>query len=110
MSDKYRKVDYYKCEECGKAYDHPSLAENCWFTDKMLAALEQAENHIELSRSKMFEEIKERVSEGEYDLKRYKVTSHFGESTKVLAMSEQEALDKAAVNRPEVVEEIERKT
>lgn len=36
MSDRYRKVDAYKCEECGDLYDHPSLAEKCSKQDQML--------------------------------------------------------------------------
>jgi len=67
MSDKYRTVEQYECAECGKVWDHPSLAENCWFTDRMLDALEEAENHIKLSRSEMLDRIEQAVERGEYD-------------------------------------------
>ena len=71
MSDKYKKVEQYKCKECGNVYDHPSLAENCWFTDRMVDALKKAENHIKLSRHQMLEEIEQAVEDGHFDEKRF---------------------------------------
>lgn len=72
MSDKYRKVEQYKCAECGEVHDHPSLAESCWFKDRMLDALEEADNHIKLSRSQMLEQIEQAVERGEFDDERFK--------------------------------------
>lgn len=69
---KYRKVEQYKCIECGKVHDHPSLAESCWYRDKMEDALEEAANHIKLSRGQMLEEIERMVEEGEFDDERFK--------------------------------------
>lgn len=109
MSDKYRKVEQYKCLECGKVHGHPSLAESCWFTDRMLAALEDADNHVKLSRSEMLKDVEKKVEEGGYDYeprKKYRVWSHFGgDPVVVKARSPEEAIEKAPLNRPERVEE-----
>lgn len=70
MSDKWKKVEQYECTHCGKVYDHPSLAENCWWTDRFQEALEDADNHIKLSRNQLLERVEEAVERGEYEYNR----------------------------------------
>lgn len=71
MSDKYRTVEHYKCRECGRVHDHPSLAESCWYRDKMEDALEEASNHPKLARDDMLDAIEMMVYNGEFDDERF---------------------------------------
>lgn len=72
MPDKYRKVEQYKCLECGRVHDHPSLAESCWYRDRMEDALEEAANHRKLARGEMLDRIEAMVEAGELDDERFK--------------------------------------
>lgn len=72
MSDKYQTVEYYRCKECGRVHEHPSLAESCWYRDRMENALERAANHSKLARGEMLEEIERMVQRGEFDDERFK--------------------------------------
>lgn len=72
MSDKYRTVERYECLYCGRVHDHPSLAESCWYRDKMEQELEAAENHSKIARSQLLEEVERMVQAGEFDDERFK--------------------------------------
>lgn len=71
MSEKYRTVEQYKCAECGAVYDHPSLAESCWYRNKLYEVLEDAANHETLSRQQLLEEVEAMVEAGEFDDERF---------------------------------------
>lgn len=70
MSDKYYKVERWKCHECGKEWATPGAAESCYKKHELQELTENVDNHPDLAMSEVIEHLKEIADEGEFDYER----------------------------------------